>query len=77
MEGGARRPEWRPRRAYFPLFLFSLDEAEGREDGDREDATEQLAEGLVFAEGREREDELILGGVGDEGQARVVGVSKP
>ena len=62
------------KRVFFS-FLFSLDEAEGREDGDRDEVFEQLTEGIVFAKGREREGELVLGGAGDKGQARVVRVS--
>ena len=48
---------------------------EGRDGGDPVDAVEQLAEDLVFAEGWEREGELVLGEVGGEGQARVVRVT--
>ena len=56
--------------------MFPL-EAEGREDGERGGAVEQLklADDLVFAEERERESELVLGGVADEGEACVVCLS--
>ena len=50
-------PERRPRSTTPPL------DAEGREDGDRGGAVEQLTEDLVFAEVRERKGELVLGGV--------------
>ena len=68
------RSDDREERIFSFSFLFPLGETERREGGDRGVAVKQLAEGLVFAEGREREGELVFGGVGGEGQARVVRV---